>query len=323
MNMLEHSRNSDLFGNAGKSKRPLMDRFGLPPFSVLDAKQGEWQKRKKKWIRLGIQGEVGRGLSGEDFMNTSTVAQGSIWHGGQTDASRRINNITKTGTSIFDPVLCECIYRWFSAPGYQVVDPFAGGSVRGIVASKIGLNYWGCDLRQEQIDANMEQANKINPESVPVWVCADATSALKNAPKADLVFSCPPYGNLEKYGDDAKDLSNMEWDDFQTSYRRIIRRSVRCLKPNRFACFVVGNFRDNQSHYRNFVGLTVDMFQSAGAHFYNDAVLTTAVGSASLRASYQFDIGRKFAKVHQNVLIFCKGNWRAAVSDLKSNRNAQ
>ena len=40
-----------------------------------------------------------------------------------------------SGTSVFDPVLCEVAYRWFSPPGGHVLDPFAGGSVRGILAA--------------------------------------------------------------------------------------------------------------------------------------------------------------------------------------------
>ena len=42
----------------------LADRFGVPPFSVLDARQGYWQDRKRAWLALGIQSEIGRGGSG-------------------------------------------------------------------------------------------------------------------------------------------------------------------------------------------------------------------------------------------------------------------
>src|SRR5688572_4612648 len=51
-----------------------------------------------------------------------------------------------SGTSIFDPVLCELIYRWFVPPGGLVLDPFAGGSVRGIVAAMLGRRYVGVEL---------------------------------------------------------------------------------------------------------------------------------------------------------------------------------
>lgn len=63
----------------------LADRFGVPPFSVLDARQGYWQARKKAWIALGLKGEEGRGgnslglaaaVSGQ-----SNYAKGQTWDG--------------------------------------------------------------------------------------------------------------------------------------------------------------------------------------------------------------------------------------------------
>lgn len=44
-------------GGAGS----LVARFGVPPFSVLDARQGYWQDRKRAWLALGIASELGRG----------------------------------------------------------------------------------------------------------------------------------------------------------------------------------------------------------------------------------------------------------------------
>jgi len=45
-----------------EARRTLTERFVVPPFSVLDARQGYWQERKRAWIGLGIQGELGRGM---------------------------------------------------------------------------------------------------------------------------------------------------------------------------------------------------------------------------------------------------------------------
>lgn len=39
----------------------LADRFGLVPFSVFNAREGVWQDRKRAWLALGLQSEVGRG----------------------------------------------------------------------------------------------------------------------------------------------------------------------------------------------------------------------------------------------------------------------
>lgn len=53
------------------------------------------------------------------------------------------------GTSVFDPCVCEMDYTWYTAPGDEILDPFAGGSVRGIVAHQLGRTYTGIELRQE------------------------------------------------------------------------------------------------------------------------------------------------------------------------------
>lgn len=287
----------DLFGEVVKPKAsgPVAERFTLPPFTVLDAKSGDWQERKRAWLSIGLRSELGR-----DIKPTSCATE---WM--QRGASEE-------GGSVFDPVLCELAYRWFCAGGGQVVDPFAGGSVRGIIAAQLGLNYWGCDLRAEQVAANREQAAAICGGNVPEWVCGDSMETLADAPEADFVFSCPPYGDLEKYSDDPRDLSAMDWHAFVAAYKRIILRSVGRMKPDTFACFVVGDFRDGKGFYRNFVSETIDGFEQAGARLYNEAILATPVGSAAMRVTKQFEASRKMAKTHQNVLVFCKGDPRTA-----------
>lgn len=583
----------DLFGNPieRKASGPIAERFVIPPFTVLDARQGDWKERKRAWLSLGIRSEIGRGDdatptedSGDEDGEkkprhlASTYKNLGSWTKEITGSSRG----EESGISVFDPTLCECVYRWFSAPGAQVVDPFAGGSVRGIVAGMLGRQYWGCDLRQEQVEANNGQADEIIgntwygideqtpiqrvgnvwlkrddlcmingslggkartcwalsrkstkglvtagsrhspqvalvasmakalglpfrahvpvgdisegpvaqakvlgaeifqhdrgynsqiikraeddaeelgwtlipfgmeceeavtqtrsqvknlPKDVkriivpvgsgmtlcgvlwglvdegrteipvigiqvgasdlsvktrliqyapqnwrdmvtiidadvpyqthveasigsvvldpvyeakclkhvqdgdllwvvghrdmvattssqkgvvrPQWVCGDSTVKLAESPEADLIFSCPPYGDLERYSDDPSDLSTMGWDDFKGAYAKIIKNAVDRLKPNRFACFVVGDFRDKRGYYQDFVSSTIQAFREAGADFYNDAILVTPFGTAPLRATRQFDGGRKLVKTHQNILVFCKGDWKKAAEAAK------
>ena len=47
--------------NDQKPKGSLSDKFGAPPFSVLNAREGWWQDRKREWLSLGIESELGRG----------------------------------------------------------------------------------------------------------------------------------------------------------------------------------------------------------------------------------------------------------------------
>jgi len=296
----------DLFGDsaAPKASGPVAERFLFSPFTVLDAKSGDWLERKRAWLSIGLQSELGRSAKSYNIHEWQEGVNGSAAAAGD-------------GTSVFDPVLVELVGRWFCPPAGQVVDPFAGGSVRGIVAAQLGLNYWGCDLRAEQIEANRAQAETICGDLKPEWVCGDSMDTLAQAPAADFVFSCPPYGDLEVYSDNPADLSGMEWHTFLAAYKRIILRAVGRLKNDRFACFVVGDFRDNKGFYRNFVSETIAAFEQCGARLYNEAILATPVGSACMRVTKQFDASRKMAKTHQNVLVFCKGDPRKAAAACK------
>lgn len=243
----------DLFGEsmAPIPNGPLSEKFIFPPFSVLDARGGEWQNRKRAWFSLGIKSEIGREID-------PTCVSKNV----PDYMAGRGNN---EGGSIFDPVLSELCYSWFCPRGGQIVDPFAGGSVRGIVAAKMGYKYWGCDLRREQIEANNIQADEICKENKPEWICGDSMDMIEKAPGADFIFSCPPYGDLETYSDDPKDLSNMEYHTFIPALKRIILRCCLKLKRGGMACFVVGDFRDKKSgNYRGFVVDVINGFRECG-----------------------------------------------------------
>lgn len=217
---------------------------------------------------------------------------------------------TASGTSIFDPVLCELVYRWFCPPGGDVLDPFAGGSVRGIVASHLGRAYTGIDLRPEQLEANRAQL-PIAKKPHPVWIEGDSRtipSLLPPQKTFDLIFSCPPYWNLEVYSDNPKDLSTLGADDFFTAQAAIIKAACSRLKNDRFAVWVIGDVRDSKGMYVNIPGRSVDAFQAAGLRLYNEGILITAAGSLAMRAGKQFETSRKLGKSHQNVYVFCKGD---------------
>src|SRR3990167_514581 len=387
----------------------LADRFLLPPFSVLNAREGYWQRRKRFWLALGIQSELGRGEQANDRaeldsarMNDAAGGQkrykdngllgyseqarshyrmndAADWRGrplSQTFNSGRFdarvpwfreggahpipggstgknsaylfktkdgykplkeiqegNRLTwvggdrpvedldevslknleaqpQSGTSIFDPVLCEIADRWFCPQSGRVLDPFAGGSVRGVVAAKLGRAYAGVDLRQEQADANYDQAEVICPDADLTWVVGDSRNIDELLPgEYDLVFSCPPYFDLERYSDDPRDLSTMDYTEFLRVYRDIIAKSCAMLRDDRFAVFVVGDVRNRATgNYRNFVGDTVEAFRAAGLGLYNEAILVTAVGSLPIRVGQHFAGYRKLGRTHQNVLVFLKGD---------------
>lgn len=276
----------------------------VPPVSVFDTKQGYWQKRKREWKEIGLRSEEGR-------------KSGLLGDGMKELAEKKGANLN--GTSIFDPVLCEVIYNWFCTDGGIIFDPFAGGAVRGVVAEMLGRHYIGIDLSEKQVDANQLNADKLGV--CPMWHCDDSRNADRYIPdqSADLIFSCPPYHNLEKYSDHPLDLSNMTYSDFLEAYREIISVSCRKLKENRFAVFVVGDIRDRKGAYRDFISDTKRIFQDCGLCLYNEIILLEQYVTAQFRAGKTFESGRKTTKVHQNVLVFYKGDMKAIKETYQNN----
>ena len=256
--------------------------------------------RKKK----AVENLIGHAISNAEFESKYLVTGG-------------VSRLSDTGTSIFDPVLTETIIHWFTAEGDAVIDPFAGGSVRGVITCALGRLYTGIDLRNEQIEANKEQGAEIVPGNQPVWVCGDSMNINDLAPgEFDFLLTCPPYGNLEVYSDDPADISNMPDEQFDEVYAEIMRRAAGKLKDNRFAAVVVGNYREKKGYLRDLVGLTVRAMESAGARYYNDFVIVTPIGSLPIRAGKAFQASRKMGRTHQYCLIFCKGDPKKATERL-------
>lgn len=283
----------DLFGNRIIKDVLLRDKFMEPPFSVLDTKGGGWKKRKRQWKELGIESHLGR----EGVVVISNTFVGD-----------KYGRHSMPELSIFDPALCELIYNWYCPENGTILAPFCGGSVRGIVANYLGYNYTGIDIRQEQIDSNREQALKLLPvDKQPQYYVGDSNVVLTELkPMYDLVFSCPPYADLEVYSEMKEDLSTMEYNEFIKVYSEIIKKAVAKLRSGGYACFVVSDIRDKKGYYRDFISHTKQAFINAGAGLYNEAILLQPIGTAMLRAGRVFGAGGKLTKVHEHVLIFKK-----------------
>jgi len=327
---LEDYEVADLTGS--KETKPqgnLADMFGVPPFSVLDARQGTWKERKDGWKALGIQSELGRDgalvyespqtmyRNWYEVKNAAVAAEGRKMADKEILASAWAGRLERMndggGTSIFDPVLTELMYRWFAPAGGHVLDPWAGGSVRGIVASRLGRRYTGIELRGEQVEANRAQLHIASPLQ-PEWIEGESTEQLeKLEPGAyDMILGCPPYYDLETYSADPRDLSNMSKEEFDAAMVRNVAAAVRCLKDDSYAVFVVGGVRDKKGALMDMRSLMIDAAYRAGMVLHNDAILLTPVGSIRLHAAKQFVAARTLSRTHQDVLVFLKGDKKRA-----------
>lgn len=338
----------------------LADRFLIPPFDVLDTRTGWWTARRRKWLDLGIRSELGRpantrryvgadvardgttevvfaepGEKGLTFRSASGrdpdyylqkgIAEEALGRKLTAEEFEREHYVPSdkmpTGTSVFDPVLCELAYRWFCPPAGRVLDPFAGGSVRGLVAGMLGRSYLGVDLRREQTDANEEQLRDfvarglVTGKWAPRWETGDAATWVDSLdPGAlDFLLTCPPFMWLERYSDDPRDLSTMKLPAFEAAYRGILAGAARALAPDRFAVIVVGDVREVRGgRLHDLRGMTVRALEDAGLTLMSTAVVINHAGSLAVRAGRSFANGRTLGRHHQHAIVAVKGDWRAA-----------
>lgn len=218
------------------------------------------------------------------------------------------------GVSLLDPVMAEIVCRWFGLPKCASFDCFAGDSVFGYVSAKLGNKFTGIELRQEQVDLNNSRVEGMDAR----YICDDGQNVAKHikANSQDLLFSCPPYFDLEVYSDDPKDASNQDtYEDFIKIIGNAFKAALSCLKQNRFAVIVVGDVRDKKTgFYYDFCGDIKRIFKEAGVSLYNEIILVETGASTALRAGRYME-SRKVAKMHQNILVFYKGDTK----DIKQN----
>jgi hypothetical protein len=283
---------------------PPMDVHGTLPWSVLRQDSPSWQARKGWWTRHGVD-DLGPRAHAPAMMATGR-------HGAVSG-----------GVSAFDPHLAEVCYRWYCPPGGTVVDPLAGGPVRGLVAGHLGHPYLGVDLLTAQVAANRHRAAEWHDRGLlavaPVWRCGDAAAELPAlAPgSADYALTCPPYHDRERYSDDPRDLSAMRWPAFLEAYTRILTGLVRVLAADRYMTVVVSDIRDRRGHLRGLPALTTTALTGAGVHLINEQVLVAPLGLAAKRMRIPWEAARTTTRIHQHVLTYTKGDRRAAARTVR------
>lgn len=289
----------------------LKDRYGWPPFSVINTISFDWQRRKDEWEVLFKDSTLGRDVRRYNATPTNTFS------------ARGADAKQAESISEFDPYLAELMYRWFSNEGDTILDPFAGGCVRGVVASVLGRNYEGIDLNIDQIVANKKQYADLymrytNIPGNALWWWGDADEEISSLSSADMVFTCPPYYNLEQYTTHPQDLSRQPtYADFLHKYSSILCKAADKLKDNSFFVIVVSEVREDCRGLErsNFVGLVPDTIRilrdENSLHYYNEIIIMNNIGSLPIRAPKYFDQSRKIGRMHQNCLVFYKGDLKA------------
>lgn len=206
--------------------------------------------------------------------------------------------------SEFHAGVAENIVRYWSLPGAKVVDPFAGRVTRAVVTTELGRDYYGYEITPNTHKRGLAHFNKL--DIAPTLYLGDGVK-LENTPDnfSDLIMTCPPYYNIEKYESVDGQLSDCgTYEDFMKMISECAQNCYRVARPGSFCVWVVADFRDG-GNLMDFHGDTTQSFKAAGWNYY-DIIIMENISPFAALTQYQAACKRYAPKTHEYILVFRK-----------------
>jgi DNA modification methylase len=206
--------------------------------------------------------------------------------------------------SEFHAGVAENIIRYWSMKGSKVVDPFAGRVTRAIVTTMLDRDYYGYEITPNTYKRALNHFEKHNIN--PTLYKADGCKLEYTKDDfADLVFTCPPYYNIEQYESCEGQLSDIkDYDTFMDNMNECAKNVKRVLKEGAWAIFVVADFRIN-CELKSFSSDLIQKFKNNNMIHWDTIIMENISPFATLTA-YQAACKRYVPKTHEYILVFRK-----------------
>jgi len=164
--------------------------------------------------------------------------------------------------SEFNSTVAKNIISFWSKSGDIILDPFSGRT-RVLIGYAMNRAYIGCEISEDVVNhmkQKFESLNLFEDPNFNVDIINDDCLNIKQYYniKVDLIFTCPPYWNLEKYEHCKGQLSDINnYETFLNELKKRLDVSIDLLKPEGFMCIVIGDFRKKN----NYITLHSDLIQ--------------------------------------------------------------
>jgi DNA modification methylase len=211
--------------------------------------------------------------------------------------------------STFSSYRADTIIKKYSKEGDLILDPFCGRFTRCYYTIINNRKYIGFDIQPEVISNNREVLNnhkeKDNRFNEANFVYGDGCE-LNFDTMVDFIFTCPPYLDLEYYGDEPNQLANMSYTNFLNKIGQCFINCYNLLKPNKYCCFVIGDVRKNGELlplHSDFIVLA----KKAGFKLFDTIILVNDTSMNKALIWTFVNKGHNFTgKIHEYLLVFKK-----------------
>lgn len=257
--------------------RTLKTQLGFVPRSV-------WYFNKAQTLLTFVKDQMGEGSYGEE-KDAGSLSQ-------------------------FNPTVAEKIIRIWSKEDDKILDPFAG-RCRALMAQLLNRRYVGYEISPKicaQLQKRLAVKRLETFKHEPQVINADART-ISGKEEFDLVFSCPPYWDVEDYNKSYEEstggqLSDIgDYGDFMKEYEAIIKKCYDALKPEKFAVFVVADIRREKTLYP-FGMDTIGAFVRCGFKLHD--IIINQIDSLSIMGLGPMIKSGYMPKCHEYILVFRK-----------------
>ena len=159
-------------------------------------------------------------------------------------------------------------------------------------------------LKNKTVKRVEEHLNKHNVEAT---IYCDDGCTMEQTPDnfADLVMTCPPYHQLEKYESVDGQLSDLKTYEKFLDMIEICGKNInRILKPGGFCVWVCGDWRES-GKFRSFHSDSIGLFEKARLITHDIIIMKNKSPFISLQMS-KVAAKRYTSKTHEYVLVFRK-----------------
>lgn len=223
-------------------------------------------------------------------------------------SGRNVRGKTK-GVSTFPPDLSRRILNFYSEENEIVVDPFAGHNSRMQTTYEMNRHYIGYDVSVDFMKFNREvrehllKTNRLFSKRTTIHLHEKSSEEMTEKDEyADLIFTSPPYYNIEWYGDEKEQLGKSKtYEEFLERMLTIVKECYRVLKTDKFCVFNINDFRTKNKFFTYHCDI-VDLFRKAGFVIWDIVIVWWGTSIAACFAS-QVEERKVTAKSHEYLVV--------------------
>lgn len=235
----------------------------------------------------------------KELINDKSQARETL----NSNRSDRRHGVNNGKCSVFNPQLAQMILAAYAPMNGKIYDPFGGGGTRGYIATKMGYDYTGVEIREEEYNRVLAQMKEWNLNFK--FILADSVKYRPNE-SFDFIYTCPPYYDLEVYSDMEDDLSNApSYMEYLNMLQKVLKNCYDVLKRDSFAVFVVGNFRNKKGELEHLNGDLITKAKEVGFKLWDELIWMGASNVALTRCG-KFEKNRKSVRMHEYIIILKK-----------------